>query len=389
MKAIVSVAIAVLLAAALSGAGQQSAEQLYKSGLYEEEVGGDLQKAIAIFQEILRRFPDNLEVAAKAQLRIGFCYEKQGVKEAEKAFQKVIDNYPGETQAVREARESLARLRQARPAGEKASTGATVRRLMYWSDLPVDGGISPDERYISITDWQTGDLAVKDIVTGQERRLTNKGVWDDAHPGYAFESVWSPDSQRVVYTWVNANNATELHEVAIADPRPRTVRGEDKGVWLTLCEWSADGQSILAKGISEGMDLRLISPADGATRIIKSFPGKDFPLGNASLAPDGRTIAYSRPASPNGQTSDIYLLTVADGREVPLVPHPAHDEFLSWLPGGRGILFVSDRSGRFDAWTLPVEAGTPQGSPTMVKASTRPRSIPRPGGRWIRRLRSR
>ena len=62
-------AVALTLALALSGAVPQSAEQLYKSGLYEEEVGGNLQKAIGIFQDILKRFPESRDVAAKAQLR--------------------------------------------------------------------------------------------------------------------------------------------------------------------------------------------------------------------------------------------------------------------------------------------------------------------------------
>src|SRR3989337_2271040 len=109
-KAIVSVALALILTFVLAGAGQQSAEQLYKTGLYEEEVGGDLQKAIGIYQDILQRFPDNRGIAAKAQLHSGLCYDKLGTSEAEKAFQKVLDNYPEQSEAVREAKEKLSLL---------------------------------------------------------------------------------------------------------------------------------------------------------------------------------------------------------------------------------------------------------------------------------------
>ena len=109
-RLIVCAAIAVILALALSGAGQQSAEQLYKSGLYEEEVGGDLQKAIGIYQEILKRFPDSREVAAKALLHIGLCYEKLGNQEALKAYQRLIADYPGQKEEVALAKERLAGL---------------------------------------------------------------------------------------------------------------------------------------------------------------------------------------------------------------------------------------------------------------------------------------
>src|SRR4030067_3085324 len=126
-RLIVCAAIAAILALAFSGAGQQSAEQLYKSGLHEEEVGGNLQKAIGIYQDILKRFPDNRGIAAMAQLHIGLCHEKLGTKEAEKAFQKELDNYPEQSEAVREAREKLKGLERAPSSSEESRGEGTLR----------------------------------------------------------------------------------------------------------------------------------------------------------------------------------------------------------------------------------------------------------------------
>ena len=75
---------------------QQSAEQLYQSGLYKEQVEGELEKAIAIYEQILKDFPQNQVTAAKALYHIGLCYEKLGNKEAKKAYQRIIDEYPGQ-----------------------------------------------------------------------------------------------------------------------------------------------------------------------------------------------------------------------------------------------------------------------------------------------------
>src|SRR4030043_2436227 len=176
-KAIVSAALALMVAFVLAGAGQQSAEQLYKTGLYEEEVGGDLQKAIGIYQDILKRFPDNRGIAAMAQLHIGLCHEKMGTAEAEKAFQKVLDNYPEQSEAVREAKEKLSVLLRSRAL---IKTGDSEFRLsQVWSGFGVDicGTVSPDGRYLSFVDWQSGDLAIREIAAGTNRRLTNKGSW--------------------------------------------------------------------------------------------------------------------------------------------------------------------------------------------------------------------
>jgi len=84
----------------LSGNIQQTAEQLYQSGIYKEEVEGDLEKAIVIYEQILKDFLENKTIAAKALYHIGLCYEKLGNQEAQKAYQRLIDEYPGQIQEV-------------------------------------------------------------------------------------------------------------------------------------------------------------------------------------------------------------------------------------------------------------------------------------------------
>ena len=84
----------VLLFLFVDLSSQQTAEELFEKALYMEEAQGDLQKAIGLYEQILKQFPENREIAAKAQLHIGLCYEKLGLQEAPKAFQKVLDDFP-------------------------------------------------------------------------------------------------------------------------------------------------------------------------------------------------------------------------------------------------------------------------------------------------------
>jgi Tol biopolymer transport system component len=347
----------------------QTAEELFPKAIQLEEVKGELEKAIEIYQTIVTSFPENIPVAAKAYLHMGICYEKLGMQEAQKAFEAVIAKYPTQVDAVSTAGEKLDRLNQARSTVQQGAPGSTIRYIWSWYELSVMGSISPDERYFSLTDWDTGDLAVREIATGKQRRLTNKGVWDEAHPEYALMSRWSPDSRKVAYVWVNAHNESELHEIGLTDPRPRVICGEKKGVWTEPIDWSLDGNFLLAKAtIKNGPEeLQMISVADGSIRTLKTFSDPNFPPGNAFISPDGLSVAYSRGSPGNPLTYDIFLLTIADGSETALVQHPAHDNMLGWLPGGNGILFTSDRTGSTDAWMVPVKAGAPLGSPTLVR----------------------
>jgi len=382
-KAIACVGLALAVAFVLAGAGQQNAGQLYKTGLYEEEVGGDLQKAIETFQDILKRFPDNREVAAKAQLHIGLCYDKLGTSEAEKAFQKVIDNYPEQSDAVREAREKLAVL--SKSPGLRKTEDAEFKLRQIWSGagVDVDGAVSPDGRYLSFVDWATGDLAIRELASGTNRRLTNKGPWTQSRE-FALYSNWSPDSRRLVYQWYNKDETFELRIYDIANSTERTLYQGRKSEYAQPFDWSPDGKSVLAglyrlrdSSVEEFNQLCLISAEEGSVTALKTFSvssgqsiplfSRDAPWGFA-FSPDGKYIAYDILRKDASKSRDIFLLS-ADGSTVtPLIEHPAADTVFDWAPDGRGLLFISDRTGALDLWYISVAGGKAQGSPQMIKS---------------------
>ncbi|MCJ7645112.1 MAG: tetratricopeptide repeat protein [Candidatus Aminicenantes bacterium] len=381
-RLIVCAAIAAILVLALSGAGQQSAEQLYKSGLYEEEVGGDLQKAIGTYQDLLKRFPDNREIAAMAQLHIGLCHEKLGTKEAEKAFQKVIDNYPEQGEAVREAKEKLSLLFRSSALIKTGDAEFNLRQVWAGSGVDILGAVSPDGRYLSFVDWETGDLAIRELATGTNHRLTNKGSWTQS-PEFALFSEWSPDSQRIVYQWYNKDEIFELRIVDIEASNPRILyQPRTKEDYVQPFDWSPDGKSILA-GFFRGTTLierlerlGLVSVAEGSVKVLKTqfetHSANPKPWGFV-FSPDGKYIAYN--ISQEGKADekpDIFLLSVDGGTEIPLIEHPANDSVIDWTPDGEGLLFISDRTGTQDVWFIRIAGGKPLGSPLLVKPGVGP-----------------
>ena len=91
---------------------QNSSEHkvLFEKAKFTMETKGDLKGAIRLFEQIIKKYPDEREYAAKSQLYIGLCYEKLGLKQAkyaQKAFQKVVDNYPEQAEVVKVANEKL------------------------------------------------------------------------------------------------------------------------------------------------------------------------------------------------------------------------------------------------------------------------------------------
>ena len=63
---------------------------------------------------------------------------------------------------------------------------------------------SPDGRYVTDILWGTGDLAVRELATGETRRVTNNG----GNGGFPEASVFSPDGARIAYVWTKVPDET-------------------------------------------------------------------------------------------------------------------------------------------------------------------------------------
>jgi len=315
-KSFLCVTIAALFALALSGAGQQSAEQLYKSGLYEEEVGGNLQKAIGLYQDIVKRFPESREVAAKAQLHIGLCYEKLGTAEAEKAFHNVIDNYPEQKNEVTIARERLSRLISAAEKVQVMSPGPKFTKIRIPTKLSWSVELSPDGK----------DLAL----------ISDQKIWIMPLSGNV-----GPDFP--------------------GKPVPLNTEGI-LVEWSGLA-WSGDGKWIAFNdpGMSGPSQIIYIVPSSGGKpkKIVENFRDARAVNYRISLSPDGRTLAHS---SVENKEQHIFTAPVDGGSPKRLVDMQAREPAFS--PDGKMIAFVEDKNlgrgeGGLGLWVVPAQGGTP------------------------------
>jgi Tol biopolymer transport system component len=344
---------------------QQTAGELFQTALYMEEAEGDLQKAIELYRKILEQFPEEREVAVKAQLHIGLCYEKLGLKEAREAFEKVVENFPEQEEEVRIARQKLGRLSRAKTVLEKGVRELSMQKVFTGVNRDFFGTPSPDGRYLSTVDWSTGDLAVKEIPSGKLHRLTHKGTWEESTE-YAFGSIWFPDGKKLAYSWMNEEDFCELRIIGLDGSESRILYRNEQDDYIEPSDWSPDGKNILAiiRKKDFSFQIALVSSADGSLQILKIM---DQAPENSIFSPDGHYIAYDSSSEKDILSHDISLLSIKGDCEIPLVVHPAHDYVLGWDPDGGRFLFMSDRTGEMDVWALEMKSGRPQGKPYLLK----------------------
>lgn len=366
MKQTMRLALAlVLMASALvfwapAVPGQKATQQetLLQRAIQKETVDGDLAAAIKLYKEIVANPGGNRALAARALLHLGQCNEKLGSAEARQAYEQLVREYADQAELAAEARARLTAL-----AGRAAAANGPTRidrRVWAGPDVGADGHVSADGRFLSFTDWNTGDLAVHDLVTGTNRHVTNKGTWTTSDE-CADISLVSPDSKQIVHNWYNKDGFYDLRIVGVDGSNSRVVYTDRQHVtYITPMAWSPDGKYVLAGFMKtdETNELVLVSVASGSTRILRST-GKEG-TARAVFSPDGRYLAYATKGT-------ISLFDLEAGREFPLFQDAANHAVLGWAPDGRHILFQSDRAGSVDAWLITVVNGKAEGGPVLVK----------------------
>jgi len=344
----------------------QTAEDLISKGIQLEEVKGELEKAIEVYQTIVTRFSDNRPIAAKAQLHVGLCYEKLGLKEAQKAYECVVSEYADQSEIVAQARVRLAAL-----GGSGGARGLGTRRVL--ADASGVGEVlTADGKYIRGIDWETGDVVQFEVASGQTSRITNRGGPGAREVPYDYQA-FSRDGKQIVYASYTKDGDNQLRIRNLDGSGLRTLYSEkgQMASWVLPLDWSPDAGSILAlrrrnpNERNEALELTLISTADGSVRVLRTITA-DYPY-RARLSPDGRFVAFGSVGEGSPPHGDVFLMTADGQNEVVVAGHPAEDELLRWTPDGRSLVFLSDRSGTWDIWTVRITGGKQQGEPELLK----------------------
>ena len=169
----------------------------------------------------------------------------------------------------------------------------------------------------------------------------------------------------MAYSWANEEEFFELRIIGLDGSEPRILYGNREKFSVQPFDWSPDGKYILA-GLGEKQtitQIAIISVLDGSVQILKEG------LINSGLySADGNFIIYDFVLlAQESRGNDIALIPVQEGKEIPLVEHPAHDFSLCWDPHGERFLFLSDRTGNMDIWALEMKESRPQGKPYLLK----------------------
>ena len=242
--------------------------------------------------------------------------------------------------------------------------GIKIRQI--WKEPYTDylGTVTDDGRLRAYVYWGNGDVAVQNIITGENQILTHTADLGDSI-GFAEEPLISKNGKQIVYSWWNPYNTSDLYIIDVDNPLPRHLYRQE-GVEIYPVAWLSDKEIIVTRynTNTETAQITSFNISDRKFHVLKTFDRRKRP--QLSCSPDGKSIAYDFANETDNGNFDINILPVDGSGEISIVRHPANDRVLGWVPGRNEFLFISDRSGSSDLWAMILDNGKPSGLPKRI-----------------------
>jgi len=332
-------------------------ELLFEKAKFTMETKGDLKQAVTLFKEIIEKYPEQRQYAAKSQFYIGLCFEKLGYAEAVKAYELVLQKYADQSEQVAAARARLAALHAEKPGGLSVTK---IERPGGPFDVQT---MSPDGTKIAIVVFDEGqNIAVFDLVTKRIELVTHF----DWRSSVTYNAIWSPDGKKIAYKQFLGYDSSLM--VTTLDGKARPILSAETGS-QGLYDWLPDGSAVVAS-LKEDKDtnLGLVPATGGSFKALHLLEG-DFHSGDsaafADASPDGRHIVFAD--GPKRDAQNIYCIGT-DGQSLQvLTDHTANDIQPRWSPDGKYVVFLSFRSGSKTLWGVSVKNGKPAGDPFIIQ----------------------
>lgn len=367
--------LTVFVLSAITFAADTAREQRLQQAINLMESKGDTAKAMPMLEDVTRS--SDRALAARALLYLGQAQERQGADKARATYERIVKEFGNQTEMVAAAQQRLVAL------GASRSSGTLAKRLLCSDCGDSEADFSSDGRWMAFTHWDSGDVAIRDMSTGQFKRLMAKaGTWSDSDT-YVETPILSPDLRQIVYLWWETDEKEQHAQLRVM---PNAVGGKARVLvdnpeysYYEPTAWSPDGKSVLViiSKKDKTDQLARVAISDGSVRVLKSmelrFTGGAW--AHPDYSPDGQYIVYSAravnpsknpPAETDPKDQHIYVMAADDSSETEIVKTAGINRNPIWTPDGKHILFTSDRSGRMDLWSVAVQNGKAIGSASLV-----------------------
>jgi TolB protein len=180
---------------------------------------------------------------------------------------------------------------------------------------------------------------------------------------------WSPDGAKLAFSSSRSGDP----EIYVADSNGRNLKRltDFKGPDVSPSWNRKSGAELAWTSGRSGLPQIYSMSSDGTN--VQRYTDQGYAV-SPSWSPSGQLLLFSwirhyGPGAPGG--ADIYIMDIASKKWVQLTHDSGRNDFPSWAPDGRHIVFESNRAGGEQIWSMLAD-GSQQKQLTTAGHNTEP-----------------
>jgi TolB protein len=223
--------------------------------------------------------------------------------------------------------------------------GANQKQLTHLGTIALSPHVSPDGSRVAFSGvtkegWQ---ILMYSLELGRDVSFPTFG-------GDNYSPAWSSDGQNIAFSSSRTGN-TEIYAVSSTGGNMRRLT-ENKAPDVSPT-WNPKTNAQIAWVSGRTGLPQIYTMASDGTNVVR-VTDQGYAV-SPSWSPNGQFLAFAwvrhyGPGAPGA--SDIYIIDLASKQWAQLTHDGGRNDFPSWSPDGRHIVFQSNRTGKTQIWTM-------------------------------------
>jgi TolB protein len=231
--------------------------------------------------------------------------------------------------------------------------GNSIARLTSSGDYKDTPAWSWDNKHIALVRLRPdGNLLRPDIYVMDTNGSNGHWVRATPFPYPLQQPSWSPDGSRLVMS-VGIGGISYVGWMDLATGQVGLFNAAGGGYQGSAPSYDPTGKQIVYTSAgSRGVDH---ITADGSIHLV--YVSCLTLCGHPAYSPDGKKIAFEQVVGNNN--TEIFVKNIATSVTTRLTTSAGTDMAPTWSPDGSKIAFASQRTGKFQIYTMSANGGSP------------------------------